>query len=140
MPAKKSQMTHERFAKIVESHDWQTIDDMFKGLCRTKFFDAAFKDRAATDGMKSFIRRMVRECRARGIGNMVSVTRKGTNGRQERIFKQMALFSLADYRYCANYHRKVAHTHMHEANLFANLGTQATGTQIPLPFPNLNDE
>jgi hypothetical protein len=67
-----------------------------------------------------------------------NVTGKAKGGKEEKRYKQLALFNFEDFVECASSYASRAHGQMRRANELAKLCKKRTGRQIPLPFPDFD--
>lgn len=113
--------------------DWHVVDAAQMAADTFNQLDTAEIDRLARRAYTEEWRAALRSKDADGVPRYASIELAQPDGSMVRVYKQTALFSVADYDAAISYHMAEAASHIRTANGLAKRCNAIHGTDMPLP-------
>lgn len=124
-----------KFVELTKDMEWGSIEEIVERLENGGYYDEEFKERSYDEARKADARRMIRRIRTPGDRPVfASLVKPGPDGKEERIYKQYALFDIEDYRQDIQSHCQRANHHIYEAMTLQAEAYRRFDVQLPLPL------
>ncbi len=127
-------MTHEAFVAATETAAWVGIDALVAMLDAADYWDEGFLETVEQVAKKAHARQQIKQVTdGNGFPLFANVTTiDPISGKQERTYKQEAMFDRDDYVQVVRFHQHVAEYHTRRAAENAKRGHDRYGLQLGL--------
>lgn len=127
--------TKVQFSDIMSGvNKWASIDELVSICDEQGYWDEAFMEGAVGKAKRSEIRRLTRQLKDEHGDAWASVEIRNDEGETTRVYKQLALFDVGDFKQAIDYHCDRSSYHHHKAVEYQRRCNDKHGVQLQLPL------